>query len=47
MSHGECRACGASLEQTFVDLGTSPLANSYVSADKANAMEPFYPLRVL
>jgi SAM-dependent methyltransferase len=22
----------------------SPLANSYVSADKANAMEPFYPL---
>ena len=47
MNHGECRACGASLEQIFVDLGTSPLANSYVSADKANAMEPFYPLRVL
>lgn len=47
MNHAECRACGASLEQIFVDLGTSPLANSYVSADKADVMEPFYPLCVL
>lgn len=47
MSYGECRACGASLEQIFVDLGTSPLANSYVSEDKADVMEPFYPLCVL
>ena len=47
MSHCECRACGASLKQIFVDFGTSPLANSYVSADKADVMEAFYPLCVL
>ena len=43
---GTCRFCGAPLTQTFVDLGMSPLCESYVSADKANAMEPFYPLHV-
>jgi 2-polyprenyl-3-methyl-5-hydroxy-6-metoxy-1,4-benzoquinol methylase len=32
------------LRHSFADLGMSPLANSYVSPDKANAMEPFYPL---
>lgn len=40
----KCRLCEASLEHTFADLGMSPLANSYVSPEKANAMEPFYPL---
>jgi 2-polyprenyl-3-methyl-5-hydroxy-6-metoxy-1,4-benzoquinol methylase len=39
-----CRSCGTTLEHSFADLGMSPLANSYVSPDKANAMEPFYPL---
>jgi 2-polyprenyl-3-methyl-5-hydroxy-6-metoxy-1,4-benzoquinol methylase len=39
-----CRFCSAPLEHSFADLGMSPLANSYVSPDKANAMEPFYPL---
>jgi hypothetical protein len=39
-----CRFCAAPLEHSFADLGMSPLANSYVSPDKANAMEPFYPL---
>jgi SAM-dependent methyltransferase len=42
-----CRFCGAPLEHVFVDLGSSPLANSYVSLDHAGAMEPFYPLRAL
>lgn len=41
-----CRACGSPLNHTFVDLGMSPLCESYVSADKANQMEPFYPLHV-
>jgi SAM-dependent methyltransferase len=41
-----CRFCGQSLEQTFVDLGMSPLANSYLTADQLHKMEPFYPLRV-
>jgi len=42
-----CRFCGAPLEHVFVDLGSSPLANSYLSLDRAAAMEPFYPLRAL
>jgi hypothetical protein len=42
-----CRLCGAPLEHVFADLGTSPLANSYVDPEHAGAMEPFYPLRAL
>src|SRR5215510_6519539 len=41
-----CRFCGAVLHYVFVDLGMSPLCESYVSADQLNAMEPFYPLLV-
>lgn len=41
-----CRACDASLEHTLVDLGLSPLANSYVSKDRAHEGEKFYPLHV-
>jgi 2-polyprenyl-3-methyl-5-hydroxy-6-metoxy-1,4-benzoquinol methylase len=41
-----CRFCGTKLEHTFVDLGMSPLCESYVSADHLNQMEPFYPLHV-
>jgi SAM-dependent methyltransferase len=39
-----CRFCAAPLRHTFVDLGMSPLCESYVPADRANAMEAFYPL---
>ena len=39
-----CRFCGAALRHTFVDLGMSPLCESYVPADRVSAMEPFYPL---
>src|SRR5215218_4863157 len=39
-----CRFCSAPLSRTFVDLGMSPLCESYVPAERANAMEPFYPL---
>jgi len=41
-----CRFCGTPLEHTFVDLGMSPLCQSFVSADHLNHMEPFYPLNV-
>jgi SAM-dependent methyltransferase len=41
-----CRFCYAPLKQTFVDLGMSPLCESYVSGDQLNALEPFYPLHV-
>lgn len=46
MGQSECRSCGAKLERTFVDLGMSPLANSYIKPDHLNRMEPFYPLHV-
>jgi SAM-dependent methyltransferase len=39
-----CRFCTAELTQTFVDLGMSPLCESYLAADQLNQMEPFYPL---
>ena len=39
-----CLFCSAPLQQTLVDLGMSPLCESYLSADKLNQMEPFYPL---
>jgi SAM-dependent methyltransferase len=39
-----CRFCGAGLRHTFVDLGMSPLCESYLSAEELNRMEPFYPL---
>src|ERR687886_2714553 len=42
-----CRFCAAPLRAVFADLGMSPLANSFVAPDRANAMEPFYPLRAL
>src|SRR2546426_607518 len=41
-----CRFCGASMCHTFVDLGMSPLCESYVPAARLNQMEPFYPLHV-
>jgi SAM-dependent methyltransferase len=42
-----CRFCQAPLEDVFADLGMSPLANSYLSPERANGMEPFYPLKAL
>ena len=41
---GRCRLCDAPLEQTLVDLGLSPLANSYVRAERAGIPDNFYPL---
>jgi SAM-dependent methyltransferase len=38
-----CQGCGAPLIRTFVDLGSTPLANSYVPADRAGP-DPMYPL---
>lgn len=42
----KCRFCNTELQHTFVDLGMSPLCESYVSSEKLNHMEPFYPLHV-
>jgi 2-polyprenyl-3-methyl-5-hydroxy-6-metoxy-1,4-benzoquinol methylase len=43
--HG-CMCCGTPLRHTFVDLGMSPLCESYLSAEQLNLVEPFYPLHV-
>ncbi len=41
-----CRFCSTKLEDTVVDLGMSPLCESFLQADQLDAMEPFYPLHV-
>ncbi len=41
-----CRFCETPLRHTFVDLGTSPLANAYLRAEDLQRPEPFYPLHV-
>lgn len=42
----QCRLCGARLTRTFVDLGMSPLCESYVPEDRLDEAEVFYPLHV-
>ena len=44
--HAACRFCGRPLALTFVDLGMSPLSESFLSADEIRLMEPFFPLHV-
>jgi hypothetical protein len=41
-----CRFCKAPLNHTFVDLGMSPLCESYLKKEELDKMEPFYPLYV-
>jgi SAM-dependent methyltransferase len=41
-----CRFCGATLQRTFVDLGMSPLCETYPSASDLNRGEVYYPLHV-
>lgn len=46
MENKSCLFCKTPLRRTFVDLGMHPLCESYLSKDKLNHMEPFYPLHV-
>lgn len=39
-----CRACGAPLVRSLVDLGATALANSYAAPEKAGTPDPAYPL---
>src|SRR5277367_2367472 len=41
-----CRFCGAGLQRTFVDLGLSPLCETYPSFADFNRGEKYYPLHV-
>jgi hypothetical protein len=42
-----CRACEAPLRRSFLDLGTTPLANAYLSDADMTKPEPKYPLHVM
>jgi SAM-dependent methyltransferase len=43
----KCRHCTKDLNNTFVDLGSSPPSNSYITKLKLNDVEKWYPLKVL
>lgn len=42
-----CRFCDILLEQVVIDLGKTPLANSFLSEKMLNEKEEFFPLKVL
>ena len=43
---GCCRFCGKALHHTVVDLGMSPLSESFLRSEQLNDVERFYPLHV-
>lgn len=43
----KCRHCSSELKHTFVDLGSSPPSNAYISKDDLKEAEKYYPLRVM
>lgn len=47
LRHGYCRQCHAPLSTTFIDLGMSPLCESFLPADQTDQMEPYFPLHAL
>jgi len=44
MVEAQCRFSGQLLHHSFVDLGMSPLANAYLTAEQLNQAEKYYPL---
>lgn len=44
---GTCRLCGTALEHTFVDLGMSPPCEDFLTADRLDGAETYYPLHVM
>ena len=42
----DCRGCGNHLSNIFIDLGKSPLANSYLKKKEMNKKEKIFPLKV-
>ena len=43
----KCRHCSADLTMPFIDLGSAPPSNAYLTVQTLNAPEKWYPLRVL
>ena len=44
MTGPSCRACGSTMGHSFVDLGETPLANSYPGADELATPDARFPL---
>ena len=44
---GTCRLCATPLHRVFVDLGMSPLCESFLSSEQCDRMEPYFPLRAM
>ena len=42
----KCRHCGSELQLPFIDLGTAPPSNAYVTREQLHQPERWYPLRV-
>ncbi len=40
-----CRLCATKLQHTFVDLGMSPLCESFVAAEELDSVERYFPVR--
>ncbi len=43
----KCRHCGEELVNLFIDLGSAPPSNSYLTSRLMQSCEKWYPLRVL
>jgi SAM-dependent methyltransferase len=43
----KCRHCRSSLSLSFLDLGSAPLSNGYLTPEKLRSPELWYPLRLL
>ena len=46
MKNETCRFCNSILDPIFLDLGKTPLANSFLSESDLQKDEPFFPLQV-
>ena len=42
----QCRFCKNNLSEVFIDLGESPLSNSFLTKEDLNLQEKYYPLKV-
>ena len=43
----KCCNCSSSLEKVVIDLGSAPLSNAYLTNDRLDSPETWFPLRVL
>ena len=44
---GHCRLCNKTLSTNFINLGMSPLCESFLTAEQIDTMEPYYPLHAV